>query len=45
MLDDLFVDILSVPNLEDCDLLSPVINQVDNPIIALSDAVAIVVPG
>src|SRR5947209_20015688 len=37
----LSVHIFSVPNLEDCDLVSPVINEINDPILSLTHAVAI----
>jgi hypothetical protein len=44
LLDDLFVNIFAVTNLEDGDLLSPIIDQVDNAVVTLSDAIAVIVP-
>jgi hypothetical protein len=41
MMDGLSVRISSVPNLEDCDLVPPVVNEVNDPVLSLPRAVAV----
>ena len=44
-LGDLSVNIFPVSNLEDCYLMSPIINEINDPVLSLSYAVAIRVTG
>jgi len=41
LLEGLSVHIASVSDLEDCDLASPVINEVNDPVLSLTHPVAI----
>jgi hypothetical protein len=42
-LDDLAIDIFSVPDLKDGDLLTGIVYEVDNTMVALADSIAVVI--
>lgn len=44
-LDDLAVDISSVPDLKDCHVALRVVDEIDDAILALAYPIAVVVPG